>query len=319
MSSIFFSLLFLASALLLVLSGKWVIEALIRVAKYLGWKEFVVAFFTISLGAVLPEFFVGISSAMYGIPELSFGNIVGQNILLLTFTTGICALLLKDGLEMESRTVKAGATFAIAAAFLPLLLAMNGVLSRVDGIILILFFFLFVVWLFSRKDRFTQPFDGTEDPSGIPSLGIFLRDIAIIIGGFLLIILSAEGITMSADAFSKAFALSITAVGLVIVAIGVGIPETYFAISLAQKGKSWMILGGLMGSIAVSSTLVLGTVALLHPIIIENFQPLIFGRIFLVLAALSFLFFVRSKHHVSHREAIFLLFLYALFLLTQIF
>ncbi|MDP3982393.1 MAG: hypothetical protein Q8P70_02525, partial [bacterium] len=113
-------------------------------------------------------------------------------------------------------------------------------------------------------------------------------------------------------------ALPIATVGLLIVAVGVGIPETYFAVSLARKGESWMILGGLMGSIAVSSTLVLGIVSLIQPISIGNLQPFLFGRFFLVIAALAFLFFVRTKHHISHREAIFLLVLYGLFLITQL-
>jgi cation:H+ antiporter len=311
-------LIFITSCFILILAAKKIIDCIDRLAKFLGWKEFVVAFFTISLGAVAPEFFIGVSSAFHGIPELSFGNILGQNIFLLSFTVAICAIFLKNGIEVESKTVRAGCTFAAIASLLPLLLILNGVLSRIDGIILLLFFTFFIFWLFSKKERFTKTYDGEEKIKN----GIFclVKDSLMLIVGFFLVILGAEGIIRSSLAFSEIISMPLPVVGLLIVAIGVGLPETYFSLMLAKKGQSWMIIGGLMGAVAISSTLVLGTVALINPIHINIAEsPSLFvARIFLILCALFFLFFARSRSRISTKEGIFLLLIYIIFLTIEI-
>jgi len=276
-----------------------------------------VAFFTISLGAVVPEFFIGISSASRGISVLSFGNIVGQNIILFSLAPALCAFILKN-LEMESRTVRAGSTFAVIAAILPLLLVLDGELSRIDGIILILCFTIYIFWFFSKKERFTKVYNHEEEKPVIRKFFSFLKDIAIVFGGFFLIILSAQAIIGSAIVFSDSLKISLPLIGILIVSLGTALPETYFAVTLARKGQSWMILGGLMGAVAVSSTLVLGIVALIHPIGIPDFSPFAIARIFLIISALFFLFFVRSNRKITAKEAFLLLGIYIAFLTVEI-
>lgn len=310
-----FYFLFLSS--ILAYSAKWMVAALMRVARYLCWKEFVVAFFAVSLGAVVPEFFVGVSSALRGFPSLSLGNIVGQNIILFTLAPALCAFLLKN-LEMESRTVKAGSTFAVAAAFLPFLLLLDGELSRTDGILLILLFLLYVFWLFSKRERFTKVYDNHEKGDVVEKFRGFLKDIFIITAGLVLVVLVSQGMINSAVSFAEKLAISLPLVGILIVSLGTGLPETYFAVTLARKGQSWMILGGLMGAVAVSSTLVLGIVALIHPIEILDFSPFAIARIFLITSALFFLFFVRTHRKITVREGLFLLAFYILFLMVEI-
>ncbi len=312
--------IFIASCFILVLAAKKIIDCLDRVARFLGWKEFVVAFFTVSFGAVAPEFFIGISSAWHKIPELSFGNILGQNILLFSFTVAICAIILKNGIEVDSKTVRAGCTFAAVVALLPLFLVLDGALSRIDGAILLLFFLFFIFWLFSKKERFTKVYDIEEEHKTKNNFSCFLKDIGTLLAGFFLIILGAEGIIRASLAFSDIIALSLPVVGLLIVALGVGLPETYFSFMLAKRGQSWMIIGGLMGSVAISSTLVLGTIALICPIHInigEN-PSLVMARIFLIFCALLFLFFAKTRNHISTKEGILLLLIYIIFIAIEI-
>ena len=312
-------LIFIVSSFLLVSFAKLLIDSSLQIGRFLGCKEFVVAFFTVSLGAVAPEFFIGISSALNNVPELSFGNIVGQNILLFSLTVGICAIILKNGIEVESRTVRAGATFAVTAAILPLVLILNGELSRIDGVVLLLFFCFFFYWLFSKKERFTKVYD-IERECDKKKKRSFLKNLIIFLIGFIIIILSSQGIVTSAKYFSEVIPLSLPVIGILIVAIGVGLPETYFAVTLAKKGQSWMILGGLMGAVAISSTLVLGVVALINPIVIDvsEITSLYIARIFLILCALIFLFFIRTERRISTREGIFLIITYIVFVTLEI-
>jgi cation:H+ antiporter len=314
---IVYLLVFVVSCFFLVYSAKWMIDSLLGIGRYLGWKEFVVAFFTISLGAVAPELFIGISSAINKVPELAFGNILGQNILLFSLTVGVCAIILKNGIEVESRTVRTGSTFAVIGALLPLVLILNGELSRIDGLVLLLFFFLFIFWFFSKKERFTKVYQEEEKKKG---LSFFFKNSAILISGLVLIVLSSQGIVKSSIIFSDVLGASLPLIGILVVAVGVGLPETYFSVLLAKKGQSWMILGGLMGAVAISSTLVLGVVSLIHPITIDISQipSLVIARIFLLLCSLFFLFFVRTGRRISTREGVILISLYVVFVVLEI-
>jgi len=92
----------------------------------------------------------------------------------------------------------------------------------------------------------------------------------------------------------------------------------YFSIVSAKKGEGWLVLGDLMGSVITAATLVLGIVALISPIHIVDFSPFAIARVFLVLAAVSFLVFVRTGQKITRKEAIFLLFLYIAFLISEI-
>lgn len=73
--------LFIGSCFILFVSGNWLAKSFSRFAHSLGWREFIVSFFFMSFLTSLPELLVGVSSAIEGIPELSFGNVIGQNII----------------------------------------------------------------------------------------------------------------------------------------------------------------------------------------------------------------------------------------------
>ncbi len=312
--------IFIFSCFLLVYSAKWLIDALLEIGKYLGWKEFIVAFFTVSLGAVAPELFIGISSAINNVPELALGNILGQNILLFSLTIGVCAIILKNGIEVESRTVRSGSTFAVIGALLPLFLVLDGELSRIDAVILLLFFFFFVFWLFSKKERFTKIYEKEQEKKENKGVAFLVKNIGILVMGLILIIICSHGIVKSSIIFSDFLNISLPLIGVLIVAIGVGLPETYFSVILAKKGQSWMILGGLMGAVAISSTLVLGIVALINPIVINfsEIPSLIIARAFLVMCSLFFLFFIRTERRISTKEGIILISMYIIFITLEI-
>lgn len=309
---IFYIIIFILSCFLIISSSRMVIDALQRVTCYLGWKEFIVAFFAASVGAVLPELFIGIRSATKGVPELALGSIIGQNIILFTLSVAICVFILKE-IVVESRTVRAGATFAFIAVVLPVFFLLDGAISRIEGVALVTSCLFYVFWLFSKEDHFIKNYK--ERPPHKSTT----KDILTIILGFLMVVVSAEGIIFSAEKFSEGLGISVAIFGLFAIALGVALPETFFSIALASKGQSWMILGGLMGSIALSSTLVLGVVSIINPIIVSDMSSLKTALFFLVSSGAFFLFFVRTSNKITRKEAYFLLGIYFLFLLFEFF
>ncbi len=302
--------IFILSCFLIIFASRMIINSLHRLSCRLGWKEFVVAFFAASVGAVIPELFIGVRAALSGVPELALGSIVGQNVILFTFSVAICTFILKR-IVVESRTVRAGATFALIAVALPFILLWDGVLSRTDGVILILACIIYIVWLFSKEDHFLKKYDGP------PIKCSPIRDGITILFGFILVVLAAEGIIYSAQAFSQELGISVGLFGLFAVGMGVALPETFFSVTLAKKGHSWMILGSILGAVSISSTLVLGLVAVISPIELVDFDSLRVAQFFLLSGGFFLLLFVRTNNVITKREAIFLLGVYLMFLFFE--
>jgi len=313
----FYIFIFLISCVLISLSGKWLIDALVRIARFLEWREFVVAFFVVALAASLPNLFVGISAALHKIPELSFGDVVGGNLVDLTLVIAI-ATLIAGGIQAESRMVQTSSIFTIIVALLPLILILDGTLGRIDGVILLICFAFYAFWLFSKEERFHKTYEEDGRRPIVKEFKGFLKDIGKLFLGIILLLLSAEGIVRTALFLSKDLNLPLALIGILIVGLGNAIPETYFTIVSARSGQTWMILGDLMGAVMVPATLVLGIVALICPITITNFSPFAIARTFLIVAALFFLFSVRSDRKITRKEALFLLFIYIIFLMVEI-
>ena len=310
-------LIFIISFLLLALSSKWLVKSLANIAQFLGWREFVLAFFIMAFAGSLPNLFIDISSALQGIPQLSFGEIVGGNIIDLTIAVALAAIISRNGLRIKSKTVQGTAIFTLIVAILPLLLIHDRMLSRIDGLILLSTFFVYIFWLFSKGERFTRIFEERKKIFGLKNI---FKNVSILLGSLILLILGAEGIINSARFFSETLDISILLIGILVVGMGNALPEIFFGIQAARKGDDWMVVGGLMGAVISASALVLGIVALIHPIQIDNisFSLLAVARFFLIIAAIFFLLFIRTGHKITRREGIFLLFIYLSFLIAQI-
>lgn len=288
-----------------------------RTARFLGWKEFVVAFFVMAFAASLPNFFVGITSALKGIPELSFGDIAGNNLVALTLAVGLAALFAKKGIPAESRAIQTTSVFTLAAAILPLILIWDGELSRPDGGILILFFLFYLFWLFSKKERFSKIYNEGESLI-TKDFKNFVRDIIKVFFGIVFLIIAAQGIVASAQFFAQAFNFPLVMVGVLITGLGSALPEIYFAVISARKDEGWMILGNLMGAVIVPATLVLGIITLICPIKIVDFSPFVIARIFLIISTLFFFFFIKTGRHLTKKEAFILMGIYIIFILVEI-
>ncbi len=310
-------LIFLISCLILSFAAKLLISGLTRMAKFLGWREFVVAFFVMAFAGSIPNLFLGFSSILHGIPELSFADVIGGNIVDLTLAVFLVTFLGKK-LPAKSKMVQSSSIFTAFIALLPLLLILDGLLSREDGILLIGIFILYVAWLFSKKERFTKVYNSRK-VSTVNAFKIFIKDLTKVILGLMLLLLATEGIIRTAIFLAKELNLSLGLIGILIVALGNSLPEIYFAITCAKSGENWMVLGDLMGAVIVPSTLVLGIVALISPIKITNFAPFNIAGFFLIISSLFFLYFIKTEREITKKEGSLLFLIYILFVIFQLF
>ncbi len=309
--------IFIISCLVLVRSGTWMVRSLTRIAQFLKWKEFIVASVLMAFATSLPELFVGITSALHHKPELSFGNVIGSNIINLTLIVGICVLVAR-GLKTEGVILQRNAIYTAFLASLPILLMLDNKISRVDGVVLLLALILYFYNLISREETFTKVFSDSFNREWT-HLKLFLKDMGMFFLGILLLLLSAEGIVFSASFLAEFVSLPLIIVGALIVALGTNIPEIVFGIKAIIMKHKEMVLGNLMGSVVINSTLVLGITFLIYPLEIPDFSFYAIGIIFTIFSALLFVIFSRTGKEISKKEAFILLFVYVIFVAFQLF
>lgn len=308
-------LIFFISLLILIRSGTFLVKSLVSISRYLGLSEYVIAFILMALATSLPEFFVGISSALSKAPAISLGNIIGANIVNLTFALGL-VICLARGISTVSQVAKRDAWIIFFLALLPVLLVLDGQLARWDGVILVLFFFWYLSRLLRQREKFTKTLNSlTYD---IERLKTFFKNLLGFIFGLFLLLISAWGVVYSASIIAQQLGLSLIFIGLILVGLGTTLPELSFGIRSVLMKHQEMTLGNFIGSLAFNSLFILGLVALIHPIQVNGFSALIISALFLALALIVFNVFIRTKERLSRREGIVLLVIYGLFLATEI-
>ncbi len=290
------------------------IGGLTRLSRYFKITEFVVAFFILAFAATLPNFFIGITSAFQGIPELSFGEIMGSNIIVMTLAVSLSVFFAaKKELPIEGDMVKDTAFLTSISAILPLILISDGFLSRSDGLVLILLFIGYVYWLLVRQNRFSKVFQDEEE--NIPR-SVVLTDIVKVVISIVLVALSAQGVVYGSSIFAEDLNIPLVIVGAVILAFGGALPEIYFSIISSIKGETNLIVGGLLGAVIIPATLVLGLTAVIHPIQNDITTFPLINRVFLIVIALFLLYTSQVKKAITWRESVVLIILYFLFLFS---
>jgi len=323
------------SFLVLYYSSEKIFHSLIIMANYLNWREFVVSFLLMAFAASLPNLMLGTIAAFKNLSFLSFGDIIGNNIIILTLGIGISTLFSKKGIPIQSRTIKTTSLFTVFSSLLILILMLDKKLSRLDAFLLLLFFIFYLFWLFSKKERFLLNIQNSNDQNTISKLNLekvaliekeikifleFLKQFFNILFFGLLLAFSSYGIVYASREIGYFLGFSLFIIGVLITGIGNSLPEISVALVSAKKGQDWMILGNLLGSVFMLNTLVLPIVLFISPIVFENnlFLSAFLSRFLFSLLVFIFYILSRTGEILSKKEGLILALLYTLFLFLVI-
>ena len=240
---------------------------------------------------------------------------IGGNLVDLTLVAAIAIFFSKKHISANSRMVQGSAIFTSFVALFPLLLLAKGYVTRIDGLVLISVFFIYVFWLFYTDDRFKKDYSKKENISAKEIFWNLIKVFVILI----ILFFASQQIINSENNFAGKFGASLSLVSILIIGLGNCFPEIYFSIISAKKNQNWMILGDLMSCVIVTATLVFGIVALVHPFEITDVSQILTARIFLVIASIFFLITIKNDRKLTKKEGLLLLFVYIIFLLTEIF
>lgn len=141
---ILYFIIFIISCVLLFKSGTWTVKSLSKITAFLGLSEFFAAFVLVAVATSLPEFFVGLTSALARRPSLSLGNVLGANIINLTLVI-FAALMVVKKITFKKELVRHDLLVTALVGGPSLILMVDGQLSRREGIILLLIYLAFLV------------------------------------------------------------------------------------------------------------------------------------------------------------------------------
>ncbi len=306
--------LFIILACVLVKSGSIAVKSLVAIARYLKISEYVLAFILMALATSLPEFFIGIHSAFSKTPILSLGNIIGSNIVNLSFVLGAVVLFAR-GIRIESKIAKRDTWIVFFVSILPLLLLIDRKLSQADGVVLIIVFIWYLSHILKAKDTFKKRMDHVTQTFG--NFRQFLRNLLIFALAATMLLISSWGIVKFSILIAQDIGLPLVLIGFIFVAFGTSLPELVFGIKSVITKHEGMNLGNLIGSTVINSTFILGITALICPIKIENFNMIFTGGLSMVFIILIANFFIATKEKISQKEGAFLIIFYILFLAAE--
>lgn len=279
--------------LVLILGGaNYLTDGAAAIARKFGLSDLIVGLTIVAFGTSAPELTISVMSAVDGNTGMAIGNVVGSNIFNTLLIIGAVALArpihIGKGIMVNEIPLVILASVAILAmGCSPWLDGTPAEISRVNGILLLLFFVIFMRYIFAQAEesKHEQP----QQPAGAkPQPKMWLSAI-MVVGGLAALIYGGDLFVDKASAIARSWGVSDAIIGLTIVAAGTSMPELATSLVAAVKGNSGIAVGNVIGSNIFNIFMVLGCAAAVRPLPFGGISMLDLGV--LTGSALLFWFF----------------------------
>lgn len=301
--------LLIVGFLLLIKGADFFVEGSAAVAKKLRVPTMIIGLTIVAMGTSAPECAVSIAASIKGSNAMAISNVVGSNIFNLMVVSGFCALF--TPLIVHAKTLKQEFPFSILAAIVMLIAGFIGMtLGRIDGVILLVLFAFFLVWMVKSALNARANAEDIEEEN-VKDLGN-LQCLLYIIGGIIAIVIGGDLVVDSATEIARTFGLSENLIGLTIVAFGTSLPELVTSAVAAKKGEVDMALGNVIGSNIFNILLVAGIAATVSPMafLMEN----VIDLVILIVMSIVVWSFASTKKKIGRAEGVFMLIIYVAYI-----
>lgn len=285
------------------------VEGSSSIAKHFQVPSLIIGMTIVAMGTSLPETAVSVTASIAGSNALAVSNAVGSNIFNLMVVIGVCAVLTPVAVQKSS--LKIDIPFSIVCALLLLVLGHDRMmLTRVNGLILIVLFAFFILYMI-RSAQHSMNTEDSEFAAEAADMKVMSvpKSLIFIVIGIAGITLGSDWVVDGAKTIASAFGISENLIGLTIVAFGTSLPELMTSIVAARKNEVDMALGNAVGSNIFNILMVLGIASALSPIsfIQENIIDII------ILVGFSFIVWLMAwtKHRLDKIEGLAMILLYA--------
>ena len=285
------------------------VEGSSSIAKHFHVPSLIIGMTIVAMGTSLPETAVSVTASIAGSNALAVSNAVGSNSFNLMVVIGVCAVLTPVAVQKSS--LKIDIPFSIVCALLLLVLGHDRMmLTRVNGLILIVLFAFFILYMI-RSAQHSMNNEDSEFAAEAAEMKVMSvpKSLIFIVIGIAGITLGSDWVVDGAKTIASAFGISENLIGLTIVAFGTSLPELMTSIVAARKNEVDMALGNAVGSNIFNILMVLGIASALSPIafIQENIIDII------ILVGFSFIVWLMAwtKRRLDKLEGLAMILLYA--------
>lgn len=280
------------------------------IAEHFGIPTFIIGLTIVAFGTSMPEAAISVTAAMTGANGIAVGNAIGSNMFNLLIVLGASSLIKECPITRDTLRFEYPLSVAAAGALLVMGLRAGadgsmfgtGIVSRVDGLVLLTVFTVFMVMTVKKamkqhnRENIIDYYGGAD--VGDPEIEVIEEERQSLIKSIIKSIIGLAGIVFggdlvvdSATSIATAFGIDEILIGLTIVALGTSLPELVISIVAALKGETDIAVGNVIGSNIFNILLVLGLSTAIHPIAITMFSIydilILIGASFIVLIPLA--------------------------------
>ena len=232
-------LLLTVGFVMLVKGSDWFVDGAASIAAKFRIPQIIIGLTVVAMGTSAPEAAVSITAASAGSADITVGNIVGSNILNVLVILGLSAAIIAVPIGKSTQKVDAPFMIAISAIFLAL--GWDGVITRLDGVILLVLFVSYISYMI------WEALHSNEEAEEIKDMKIWQMCLATVVG-LALVVWGADVAVDAATELATIFGMSERFIGLTVVALGTSLPELFTSVTAARKGNADIAIGNIVGS-----------------------------------------------------------------------
>ncbi|TZG40245.1 calcium/sodium antiporter [Halomonas eurihalina] len=247
---------FVAGLALLIVGAEVLVRGASRLALRMGISPLIIGLTVVAFGTSSPELAVSVKSALDDQAGIAMGNVVGSNIFNVLFILGVAALIVP--LTVAPQLIRQDIPLMIGLSGLLLVLSLDGLLGRLDSLLLVACLAAYLLFLFLHNRREAPP-PSKKSNTPLP-LNLFM-----VLGGLALLVLGSHWFVGASVEMAARLGISEQVIGLTIVAAGTSLPEVVTSLIAALRGERDIAVGNVVGSNIFNILGVLGLSGLLAP------------------------------------------------------
>ena len=266
-------ILWLVLGLALILIGANALtDGASALARRWGVSDLIVGLTVVAFGTSAPEFSISMISALNGSADMAVGNVVGSNIFNVLIIIGIVALVrpIKVSPSIMSNEIPLVivASVALLAVGCGPLLGLAGprIIGRPDGILMLLFFAIFMRYTFAQARKGGSDDDPAATEVAAREIMPMWKASLWVLGGLAGLVYGGDRFVAGASGIAASLGMSEAVIGLTVVAAGTSLPELATSITAAVKGKTGIAIGNVIGSNIFNIFLILGLTSTITPL-----------------------------------------------------
>ncbi len=304
-------LLLLLGLLLLFISGKFLVDSSVAIARRLRIPTMIIGLTVVAFGTSAPELLVSLQAAFRGYPEIAMGNVVGSNISNILLVLAITAIIFPIPVPVDS--VKKDWPVLMFVSLLLFVFSLDGTLKRYEGLILLLLLLVYLgmAVIQSRKKPLVQDDNAKDHPPGMKTWHALLLFLVSCVG----LAFGADLLVENAASIAGKMGVSQRVISITMVAVGTSIPELATSVIAALKKETDISVGNIIGSNIMNILSVLGFTGIVGDISVDQaiarFDiPWMLG----VTLVLLFLMLPASRSRITRWEGILMIVIYLLYI-----